>query len=203
MTKPSDLKLTEKDVAEITSKITAWQTNKQHTINELKGIFSSVASHYDGNIDKGLVGKINEILDGLDLAFEEREIITKEVLGIGTIVLDGVSNAITYEQLEKLEENLDGKISYENKNYSLSVRNGNEWVYTAPCDDGGKINVIKINISTLAFAHSEIDVLTPTALTEHTSDTGVHLQTGERDFWNGKVKAWVVGTTLRISTSES
>lgn len=191
MSKPSDLKLTEQDKAEIISVITSWQTNKPHTISELKSIFSSVSSHIESGEDKGIVGKINKILEGLDVVMNEKE---EESGKAQYVTITTGAGTLTAEQLQTLNNNVANRIYYENAFYVLVVRNGNQWTYAAKTSEDGKMEFLKLNVSTGSYSHSDIDL--KAQIDAHKNNTAVHVQNGERNNWNNKVSASISGEAL-------
>ena len=100
---------------------------------------------------------------------------------------------VTQEDIDKLTTNAVNRISYDGKIFNLGYRDSGVYKYFAPDSTGEQLETITLDLQT-----GEITITIPTLLEDHINNTEVHIQPGERDYWNEKADAEVVGEVLKI-----
>lgn len=122
--------------------------------------------------------------------------LTPANIGFTIVEVDQASGTLSAENLNILKNNLHNYFGYEPTNgekyiFRLSVRNGNQWTYSAVKTDLTGTMFIALNVTTGAYAYSLFSSGTQTELTSHVDNNGLHVSAADRTNWDSKVSATI------------
>lgn len=116
---------------------------------------------------------------------------------VGYVVVNAPSGVFTNESLALLTGNDLSQIIYNNVHYTLAFKDGDLRKYgTHILTSDGKFQVINVSTATRAWTYSSYQ---SSALIDHINDTNVHIQSGERDYWNNKITCVKENETLVLT----
>lgn len=100
------------------------------------------------------------------------------------ITLDGTSGVLNQTQATLLAKNVNSVIKLGSNYYRIQLKNRNEWLFATVDTDTTSRKLITIDVPEFTW---EFTVIQEPSVEQHAADTNLHIQPGERDFWNNKL----------------
>lgn len=133
----------------------------------------------------------------------EGNIISQAYLKKGDVVeipLSSSTGTFSPEVMQILNGNYLVELFYNNCYYKIAYKDANTKKYmTDILDVYSNMQVINVNLNNRAWSY---DTIGNQALINHINNTNVHIQEGERNYWNNKITCDKQGETL-ILTKEN
>lgn len=104
--------------------------------------------------------------------------------GGGVITLTGMSGVLNDTQKAVIMKSINAVIIREDNYYRIQSKSSTELVYMSELIDVNAQDTIRISLPEYAWVYEKIENQT---VEEHIADSDLHVQAGERDFWNNKL----------------
>lgn len=106
------------------------------------------------------------------------------------IELAGTSGTLTQPQVNLLTKDLSNLIKLDDAFYRLQLKRPGSWTYTTTDENINGQKIIVISLADYSWSWSNIE---NPVVAEHIADTDIHIQAGEREFWNNKLNCEIDG----------